>query len=230
MTNVLITQSMMLTGGGYYPNGNVSITCTVSDGSRSVFTGTASSTGTLSMTIPLASVTDILVTTSLTIFATDLTTNKASNTVSASMSFGWGPLQDPIGITSYSTRTTNSWSGGQALSYSANDSLTVSLTYVPSNGQEATVNLYGSIDGVNYVLLHGLGGFWNLPNTQNTNGSATISITQIATALGLPPSYFTAWQAPPPVNNNTFVNWLDLMLVDMTNNIRSAVFQVAMVK
>lgn len=75
------TQSLNMTGSGFYPNGGMSLIITTSTSKTSTFTSTADSAGSVSLTVPIASITGINGCTSLSVYAIDAYTGLSSNTV-----------------------------------------------------------------------------------------------------------------------------------------------------
>ena len=85
MATALITQTMNISGSGFYPNGTVQIVITASGGSVSNYNTTANASGAITMSITLNTITGITTAANLSMYAEDMTTTDKSNTVTISI-------------------------------------------------------------------------------------------------------------------------------------------------
>jgi uncharacterized membrane protein len=81
----LMTETMNISGTGFYPNGNVTVMITPYTGSTAgavyTQTGTASATGTIAISIPISSIPGAGTATTFQMYVTDIYTGAVSNTV-----------------------------------------------------------------------------------------------------------------------------------------------------
>lgn len=86
MAESAVTQTMNISGEGFYPGGSASIVITAvptagGTGPTSTYTATVSPTGTVTFSIAVSSINGIFSATSLQMYAQDMTTGDKSNTV-----------------------------------------------------------------------------------------------------------------------------------------------------
>ena len=81
MTNASTSSTITIVGTGFYPSGSATLTFTTNAGTATTYTMVASAAGAVSDAISASSINGIGTATSLSLYATDITTGDRSNTV-----------------------------------------------------------------------------------------------------------------------------------------------------
>lgn len=159
-----------ITGNGFTQNGGIIFNVTATGGLVTSFSTTASSSGTISYTIPLTSINNIDSSSQLSVSATDTTTNLTSNSVviplnvevvNPTLSYSGGTVNiqasTTAGSSSTSTSSTSSSSTSTSSTSSSSTSTSTSTTGTvivnwSSGTPSFTINLYNNNQNVASIV------------------------------------------------------------------------------